>query len=125
MHLTAPSDWPRSIGTGGRDPSERVVTIAGMRRFVHALTLYLSEREIEDNSSQIDIARRASEAAERAAVEATRASSAAERQAVAAERQATAAERANARATIALVIAILSIIISAKDIWLPYLRALL
>ena len=31
MHLTAPSDWPRSIGTGGRDPSERVVTIAGMR----------------------------------------------------------------------------------------------
>jgi len=33
MHLTAPSNWSRSIGTGGRDPSERVVTIAGMRRF--------------------------------------------------------------------------------------------
>ena len=31
MHLTAPSNWSRSIGTGGRDPSERVVTIAGMR----------------------------------------------------------------------------------------------
>ncbi len=30
MHLTAPSNWSRSIGTGGRDPSERVVTIAGM-----------------------------------------------------------------------------------------------
>jgi hypothetical protein len=33
MHLTAPSNWSRSIGTGGRDPSERVVTIAGMRSF--------------------------------------------------------------------------------------------
>jgi hypothetical protein len=32
MHLTAPSNWSRSIGTGGRDPSEQVVTIAGMRR---------------------------------------------------------------------------------------------
>ena len=31
MHLTAPSPWSRSIGTGGRDPSERVVTIVGMR----------------------------------------------------------------------------------------------
>jgi hypothetical protein len=35
MHLTAPShpapNWSRSIGTGGRDPSERVVTIVGMR----------------------------------------------------------------------------------------------
>jgi hypothetical protein len=31
MHLTAPSHWSRSIGTGGRDPSERVVTIVGMR----------------------------------------------------------------------------------------------
>jgi len=31
MHLTAPSNWSQSIGTGGRDPSERVVTIAGMR----------------------------------------------------------------------------------------------
>ena len=31
MHLTAPSNWSRSIGTGGRDPSEQVVTIAGMR----------------------------------------------------------------------------------------------
>jgi hypothetical protein len=34
MHLTAPSHWSRSIGTGGRDPSERVVTIVGMRTFV-------------------------------------------------------------------------------------------
>src|SRR5262249_43423307 len=32
MHLTAPSHWSRSIGTGGRDPSERLVTIVGMRR---------------------------------------------------------------------------------------------
>ena len=31
MHLTAPSHWSRSIGTGGRDPSEQVVTIVGMR----------------------------------------------------------------------------------------------
>ena len=30
MHLTAPH-WSRSIGTGGRDASERVVTIVGMR----------------------------------------------------------------------------------------------
>jgi hypothetical protein len=33
MHLTAPSHWSRSIGTGGRDPSERVVTIVGMRMY--------------------------------------------------------------------------------------------
>jgi hypothetical protein len=32
MHLTAPSFWSRSIGTGGRDASERVVTIVGMRK---------------------------------------------------------------------------------------------
>ena len=32
MHLTAPLHWSRSIGTNGRDPSELVVTIAGMRR---------------------------------------------------------------------------------------------
>lgn len=31
MHLTAPSNWSQSIGTGGRNPSEQVVTIAGMR----------------------------------------------------------------------------------------------
>jgi len=31
MHLTAPLHWSRSIGTNGRDPSELVVTIAGMR----------------------------------------------------------------------------------------------
>ena len=31
MPLTAPSHWSRSIGTGGRDPSERLVTIVGMR----------------------------------------------------------------------------------------------
>ena len=28
MHLTAPSHWSRSIGTGGRDVSESVVTIS-------------------------------------------------------------------------------------------------
>jgi hypothetical protein len=32
MHLTAPLHWSRSIGTNGRDPSELVVTIAGMRK---------------------------------------------------------------------------------------------
>jgi hypothetical protein len=31
MHLTAPSHWSRSIGTGGRDQSESVVAIVGMR----------------------------------------------------------------------------------------------
>jgi hypothetical protein len=31
MHLTAPSRRSRSIGAGGRDPSEQVVTILGMR----------------------------------------------------------------------------------------------
>jgi len=40
MHLTAPSHWSRSIGTGGRDPSERVVTIVGMR----TLTMQAGER---------------------------------------------------------------------------------
>jgi hypothetical protein len=30
MHLTASSRRSRSIGTGGRDPSEQVVTIVGM-----------------------------------------------------------------------------------------------
>jgi hypothetical protein len=32
MHLTAPSHWSQSIGTGGRDASERVVTIVVTRR---------------------------------------------------------------------------------------------
>lgn len=91
--------------------------------FKHALTLYLSKREMDSSSEQIEIARRASDAADRAASEATRASAATERQAIAAERQATAAERANTRATIALVIAIISIIASAKDIWLPLLES--
>ena len=31
MHLTVPSHWSRSIGMGGRDPSERVVTIVAAR----------------------------------------------------------------------------------------------
>jgi hypothetical protein len=35
MHLTAQSHRSRSIGTGGRDPSERVVTIVGMRTASH------------------------------------------------------------------------------------------
>jgi hypothetical protein len=34
MHLTAPSRRSRSIGTGGRDPSEQVVMIVGMRTFI-------------------------------------------------------------------------------------------
>ena len=33
MHLTAPSHWSRSIVTNGRDASERVVTIVGMRNY--------------------------------------------------------------------------------------------
>ncbi len=31
MHLTAPSHWSRSIGMGGRDVSEQVVTIVVVR----------------------------------------------------------------------------------------------
>ena len=31
MHLTVPSHWSRSIVTGGRDESERVVTIVVAR----------------------------------------------------------------------------------------------
>jgi hypothetical protein len=38
MHLTAPLHWSRSIGTNGRDPSELVVTIAGMRILIHGIT---------------------------------------------------------------------------------------
>jgi hypothetical protein len=47
MHLTAPSRRSRSIGTGGRDPSEQVVTIVGMR------TPQLSE----ENMASISIAK--------------------------------------------------------------------
>jgi hypothetical protein len=35
MHLTTPSHWSRSIGTNGRNASERVVMIAGMRTSFH------------------------------------------------------------------------------------------
>jgi hypothetical protein len=95
--------------------------------FKASLTLYLSKREMESNSAQIEIARRASYAAERAATEAARASTAAERQAVAAERQAAEAERANTKATIALVIAIASPIITAiiavVGIWVTHMDA--
>jgi hypothetical protein len=42
MHLTVPPNWPRSIGTGGRDPSERAVTIVGMR--IDALDLSFKSR---------------------------------------------------------------------------------
>jgi hypothetical protein len=42
MHLTAlissVPNWSRLIGTGGRDPSELVVTIAGMR--THGMTVF-------------------------------------------------------------------------------------
>jgi hypothetical protein len=31
VHLTAPSHWSRSVGTGGRDASERLGAITGMR----------------------------------------------------------------------------------------------
>jgi hypothetical protein len=34
MHLTAPSHWSRSIVTGGRDASEQVDAIIGMRKLV-------------------------------------------------------------------------------------------
>jgi hypothetical protein len=78
-------------------------------QYVNVTSKWLSakEREAEarresSNSSQIDLMRRASEAAERASS--------------AAERQALAAERANKRATIALAIAIISIIITIVGI---------
>ena len=32
MHLTAPSHWSRSIVMGGRDASEQVDAIIGMRK---------------------------------------------------------------------------------------------
>ncbi len=77
--------------------------------FISVAWDWLSKQEAEEkrrqeasNSEQIEIARRASEAA---------------------ERQASAAERANTRATIALVIAIISMIVSAIGIWLPYWSA--
>ena len=45
MHLTAPSypapEWSRSIGTGGRDPSEWVVTIVVARRLNWATSVAL------------------------------------------------------------------------------------
>ena len=36
MHLTARSPWSRSVGTGGRDESERVAASTGMRGPEHA-----------------------------------------------------------------------------------------
>jgi len=47
MHLTAPLHWSRSIGTNGRDPSELVVTIAGMRSPCGCLHVsYVFHREL-------------------------------------------------------------------------------
>lgn len=74
--------------------------------FTHALTLYLSQREMDSESAKAETAHRAAEAAERAA-------SAAERAASAAEEQATEARRANKKANTALAIAIISPIITA------------
>ncbi len=48
MHLRAPSNWSRSIGTGGRDPSERVVTIAGMRTLGELVHVELDALLAED-----------------------------------------------------------------------------
>jgi hypothetical protein len=46
MRLTAPSSWSQSIGTGGRDPSERVVTIVVARtRITHAAKLEFSSND--------------------------------------------------------------------------------
>lgn len=91
--------------------------------FVHLASTWLSEKERKSEcrkeastSEQIEIARRASDAA-------VLASDAADRAATATERQATAAERANTRATIALIIAIISITVSAIGIWMPYWSA--
>ena len=84
---------------------------------VHPASAWLAEKDKEDerrkeasNAEQMELARRASDAAERAA-------EAAERSAVAAEREATAVEKANKRATLALVIAIVSIIATGIGIW--------
>ncbi|HTQ83613.1 MAG TPA: hypothetical protein VMI47_10135, partial [Pseudolabrys sp.] len=55
MHLTAPSNWSRSIGTGGRDPSERVVTIAGMRNNATGLRLpHLTMRKPDAHPEIVD-----------------------------------------------------------------------
>jgi hypothetical protein len=74
--------------------------------FTHALTVYLSKREMDSSSEQIATARRAADAAERA-------SSAAERAATATESQAAEVRRANKKANVALAIAIISPIITA------------
>ena len=80
---------------------------------VHLTATWLSakDREAEaqreaSNSEQIELARRASEAAERAAT--------------ASEVQAIEARRANKRATVALAIAIISIIATAISIWIVH-----
>lgn len=81
--------------------------------FTHALTVYLSKREMDSSSAQIDTARRAADAAEHASEAASRTASAAARTASAAEKQAAEARRANKKANIALAIAIISPIITA------------
>ncbi len=43
MHLTVPSHWSRSIVTGGRDESERVVTIVVARRDVAGIMIHQAE----------------------------------------------------------------------------------
>jgi hypothetical protein len=40
VHLTAPSHWSRSVGTGGRDASERVGAITGMRTIVVGRSIF-------------------------------------------------------------------------------------
>jgi hypothetical protein len=47
MHLTAPSHWSRSIGTGGRDASERVVTIVVMRTPRRARSERAAQRQLQ------------------------------------------------------------------------------
>jgi hypothetical protein len=95
--------------------------------FVHAVSRYLSKRELDSISDQKEIALREADAADRAANAAERAASAADRAATAAELQATEARRANIRATIALTIAIISIIATtigtAVSIWITHMDA--
>jgi phage terminase Nu1 subunit (DNA packaging protein) len=91
--------------------------------WVQVTTTWLAKKDREaearreaSNVEQIEIARRASEAAERAASEAALASAAT-------ERQATAAAKANTRATIALIISLISIIATVAGIWITHLGA--
>jgi hypothetical protein len=100
--------------------------------FVFATAQLVSDKELEaerkkDTSAReaSDLARSANDLARTANTVASEANEIARDAAASARTTADAARKSNKIAAIALAIAIISIVASTKDIWLPYLKALL